>query len=95
MLSILPVDNSNIPPVPIEVFQERIRDVIEQKTGRRFTVEELQQMDIGDVERILGIEAKRPTKIGHNCPSLLYKFRSPESVAYNRAVINGLLMEEN
>jgi len=94
MLSILPTDD-NIPFVPIEVFQERIQHAIEQKIGRQFPTEELQQMDIGDVERILGIEAKRPTKIGRNCPSLLYKFRSPESVAYNRAVINGLLMKKN
>ena len=95
MLSILPIDNGNILLVPIEVFQERIQDAIEQKTGRIFSAEELQQMDIGDVERILGIEAKRPTRTRYNEPSLLYRFRSPERVAYDRAVINGLLMKKN
>ena len=89
MLSILLTTTNNIPLVPIEVFQKRIRDAIEEKTGKKFTKEELQQLDMGDIERILGIKAKRPSSLS------LYKFRSPESVVYNRAVINGLLMKEN
>ncbi|MCK5466107.1 hypothetical protein KAI56_01240 [Candidatus Parcubacteria bacterium] len=88
MLSTLP-NSDNVPYVPVEVFQNKIRDAIEEKTGKRFTVKELQQLDMGDIERILGIKAKRPS------PLSLYKFRSPKSVAYNRAVINGLLMKEN
>jgi len=89
MLSILPTDTSYIPLVPIEVFQERIRNAIEEKTGKKFTREELQQLDMGDIERILGIKAKRPSSLS------LYRFRSPESVAYNKAVINGLLIKKN
>lgn len=95
MLSILPTTANDFPCVPIEVFQERIRDAIEQKTGKKFTTKELQDLDMGDIERILGIQAKRPTKTRRGDPSSLYKFRSPENVAYNRAVVNGLLMKKN
>lgn len=93
MLSILP-NSDNVSYVPIEIFQERIRNAIEEKTGKIFTQEELQQMDMGDIEKILRIETKRTTKIGRG-PSSLYRFRSPENIAYNRAVINSLLMKEN
>lgn len=96
MISILPVDINDIPCVPIEIFQEEILNAIEKKTGERPTIKELQRMDIGDIERILKIKTTRPARTGRNSPSSLYKFRSPESVVYNRAVINGLLlMKEN
>lgn len=95
MPSILPATANDFPCVPIEVFQEEIRDAIKQKTGEEFTIEELQDLDMGDIERILGIQAKRPTKIRRGDPSSLYEFRSPENVAYNRAVVNSSLMKKN
>ena len=95
MLSILPTNTDNVPCVPIKVFKERICDMIEKKTGKRPSVEELQQMDMGDIERIREIKAKPPTKIRRGDPSSLYRIRSRENAKYNKAVIDGLLMKKN
>ena len=81
--------------VPSGVFQKEILDAIEKKTGQRPSIAKFQEMDIGDIERILEIKATPPIKIRRSDPSPLYRVRTMGEKAYIRAVVNRLLAEKN
>jgi len=91
MLSILPTNANDVPCVPIEVFQEGIRDAIEKKTGEKLSLEVFDTLDMSVFGRLIGIDKVKVTII----PGLLNEIVCLRVAAYNRAVVNGLLMKED
>ena len=69
-----------------EKLLEKIEKDIMDLTG--LTKEQLDTMDIGDIERYLGIEATNPAK-----KKSLYKFVSSDTLEYRRKYIDYLLKD--
>ncbi len=91
MQSILPVNIDNISIVPVKVFEKRICDIIEKRTGKKLNTMELEMLDSKEVGRYVGIDRMRVTII----PKLLSKIVCLRIIAYNRALVSHSLMKKN
>ena len=91
MPSILPTDIDDNLVVPVEIFINGICDVIEKKTGKRPSIEELEMLHSKEIGQLAKLDRMKVTII----PGLLSKIVCLGWAAYNRAVVNGSLMKKN